>query len=201
MPDITVEFDSAPIVDLLGRLSAGLSPAGLAVPLKDIGEHVAETTRQRFVAGTAPDGSRWAPNAESTYLGMLGARDLRQDGRLNARGARRMANKRPLVDSGLLAEQIVWQLLPGGVEIGTNRFAGQWPGGAAVHQFGSRDGRIPARPFLGLSAEDESVIVDILERHLAGVSAAEKQEARSGLLGGLAGAGWQGYGRGGVRGE
>ena len=181
MPNITVEFDSAPIVDRLARLSAGLSPAGLAVPLKDIGEHLAESTRQRFVTSTAPDGSRWAPNAEST--------------------ARRMANKRPLVDSGLLAEQIVWQLLPGGVEIGTNRFAGQWPGGAAVHQFGSRDGRIPARPFLGLSAEDESAIVDILERHLAGVSAAEKQEARSGLLGGLAGAGWQGYGRGGVRGE
>jgi hypothetical protein len=52
MPNITVEFDSAPIVDLLGRLSAGLSPAGLAVPLKDIGEHLAESTR-RFIPARA----------------------------------------------------------------------------------------------------------------------------------------------------
>ncbi len=105
MPDITVEFDSAPILDLLARLSAAAGPAGLAAPLKDIGEHLAETARQRFVTSTAPDGSRWAPNAESTYLGMLGAKDLRKDGRINARGTRRVAGKRPLVDSGVLAGQ------------------------------------------------------------------------------------------------
>ena len=49
---ITVEIDSAPILDLLARLSAWLSPAGLAVPLKDIGEHLAESTR-RFIPARA----------------------------------------------------------------------------------------------------------------------------------------------------
>jgi len=46
--------------------------------------------------------------------------------------------------------------------IGTNRFADEWDGGAAVHQFGSKDGRIPARPFLGLSNSDERMVLDIL---------------------------------------
>ncbi|MDV7402390.1 phage virion morphogenesis protein, partial [Arthrospira platensis SPKY1] len=100
-------------------------------------------------------------------LGMLRSKDLRKDGRVSKTAAPRLATKKPLVASGLLAEQIRWQLLPGGgVAIGTNRFAGAWPGGAAVHQFGSRDGRIPARPFLGLSSADRSAIDRIVRTHL-----------------------------------
>ena len=152
MSAITVEFDSAPIIERLTRLAEALGPEAMAGPLGEIGEYLAESTRQRFVTSTAPDGSRWAQNAEATYLGMLSGKDARKDGRINARGSGKVMGKKPLVDSGLLAEQIVWQLTAdgSGVDIGTNRFAGQWDGGAAVHQFGSRDGKIPARPFLGL---------------------------------------------------
>ena len=32
----------------------------------DIGEYMVETTRQRFVSGTAPDGTRWAPKRQAT---------------------------------------------------------------------------------------------------------------------------------------
>ena len=80
-----------------------------------------------------------------------------------------MESWKPLVDTGMLADTIRYQLTPGGngVEIGTNRFAGEWEGGAAVHQFGSRDGNIPARPFLGLSADDEREVLDILDRFMA----------------------------------
>jgi len=35
-----------------------------------------------------------------------------------------------------------------------------------VHQFGSRDGRIPARPFLGLSSQDEAEVIGILESYI-----------------------------------
>lgn len=168
---ISIAYDGTAIVDALTRLHAGLGPQGMGTPLKEIGEVLAESTRQRFVTSTAPDGSRWAPNAQATYLGGLGKGDSRKDGRINARGAAKVMNKRPLVDTGLLAEQITYQLLPNGsgVEIGTNRFAGEWDGGAAVHQFGSRDGHIPARPFLGLSGEDEQRVTGILESYLAGL--------------------------------
>ncbi|WP_415034889.1 phage virion morphogenesis protein [Azonexus sp.] len=168
---ITVDFDAAAIAQALGELERRVSPEGLKAPLTAIGELLAESTRQRFAAGTAPDGSRWAPNAESTYLGLLGKGDGRKkDGKVGARGVSKVMGKKPLVASGQLAGSIRHQLLPGGtgVEVGTNRFADAWDGGAAVHQFGSRDGRIPARPFLGLSDADETGVMAILNRHLAG---------------------------------
>lgn len=168
---ITVDFDAAAITQALGELERRVSPEGLKAPLTAIGELLAESTRQRFAAGTAPDGSRWAPNAESTYLGLLGKGDGRKkDGKVGARGVNKVMGKKPLVASGQLAGSIRYQLLPGGtgVEVGTNRFADAWDGGAAVHQFGSRDGRIPARPFLGLSDADETGVMAILNRHLAG---------------------------------
>lgn len=168
---ITVDFDAAAIAQALGELERRVSPEGLKAPLTAIGELLAESTRQRFAAGTAPDGSRWAPNAESTYLGLLGKGDGRKkDGKVGARGVNKVMGKKPLVASGQLAGSIRHQLLPGGtgVEVGTNRFADAWDGGAAVHQFGSRDGRIPARPFLGLSDADETGVMAILNRHLAG---------------------------------
>lgn len=168
---ISIAYDGAAIIDALTRLHAGLGPDGMRAPLEEIGEDLAESTRQRFVSSTAPDGSRWAPNAQATYLGGLGKGDSRKDGRINARGAAKAMNKRPLVDTGFLAEQIIYQLLPNGsgVAIGTNRFAGEWDGGANVHQFGSRDGHIPARPFLGLSSEDEQRVEGILETYLLGL--------------------------------
>jgi len=177
MTAITIEFDHAPIIDKLTRLYGALEPEGYAGVLGEIGEYLAESTRRRFVSSTAPDGSRWAPNAEATYLGILrrdtkeGGKNTRKDGRINTRGTRMMAGKKPLVDSGDLATYIQWQRTADGrgVDIGTNRFAGEFDAGAAVHQFGSRDGRIPARPFLGLSSADERKVESILDHWLQSV--------------------------------
>jgi phage gpG-like protein len=71
---------------------------------------------------------------------------------------------RPLVDSGILQGTIRYRLINDGqgIEVGTNRFAGEWDGGAAVLHFGSRDGKIPARPFIGISADDQTAILGIL---------------------------------------
>lgn len=167
---ITVELDAEAVTERLTRLATAVGPQGMEPFFARIGEFLAETTRRRFVTSTAPDGQPWAPNAPATYLGLLrrrerdGARLRRGDGRINAGGVRTVARKRPLVDTGELAEQgIAYQLVPDGVLVGTNRFANEWAGGAAVHQFGSRDGRIPARPFLGLSAEDERAVSAMLD--------------------------------------
>lgn len=166
---ITVDFDAASITQALGELSRRVSPSGLREPLTAIGEFLAETTRQRFATSMAPDGRRWAPNAASTYLRLLEKKGGRKkDGRISASAIKMVISKKPLVASGQLAGSIRYQVLPGGagVEVGTNRFASAWEGGAAVHQFGSRDGRIPARPFLGLSPADETGVLAILNRHL-----------------------------------
>lgn len=166
---ITVTFESAPVLARLAEIARrvdDLSPA-----MRGIGELMVESTKDRFNSSTGPDGQRWKANALGTVLARLakikGAYSKR-DGRLTKKGAAAVTSKKPLVDTGMLQDTIRYQLTPGGkgVEIGTNRFAGEWEGGAAVHQFGNRKGTIPARPFLGLSASDERAVLDVLDRFL-----------------------------------
>ena len=57
------------------------------------------------------------------------------------------------------------------LDVGTNRFAGQWPGGAAVLHYGSKDGTIPARPFVGVSEQDRPGIIGVLNRHFLAAAA------------------------------
>jgi hypothetical protein len=68
---------------------------------------------------------------------------------LTKKGADAFTSKKPLVATGELRDGIRYQVAGGGnsVEIGTNRFAGEWSGGAAVHQFGDKKGRIPPGKF------------------------------------------------------
>lgn len=156
-----------------------------------IGEALAESTKDRFSSSTGPDGERWAPLAPATVLSRLAEISgeyaaysnlktgkqgrvrvgdkkgyYRKDGRLASKGVKAVMGMRPLVASGLLQDTITWQADATSAQIGTNRFAGEWDAGAAVHQFGSRDGTIPARPFLGVSAQDEATILDILDTFL-----------------------------------
>lgn len=150
---ISIEIDDREVIAALTRLRDRAGDAGLKPALALIGEHLVETTKRRFARSTAPDGSHWAPNAPSTLARLL----------KKGKGA----GKRPLVDTGQLADTIRWQPIPDGVAVGTDRFSGLFNGGAAVHQFGSRDGRIPARPFLGISTGDREGILAIIEAHFA----------------------------------
>lgn len=162
--DINLTANLNTVTDRLAQIArqvGNMEPAFQA-----IGEALTESTKSRFDTSTAPDGSRWAPNAPSTVLGMLnqvkGAYG-KKTGRLTKKGATAVMGKKPLVDTGILQDTISYNAGPDRVEIGTNRFAGEWEGGAAVHQFGSQNGLIPARPFLGLSTDDETTVLDILQ--------------------------------------
>ncbi|MBW7901254.1 MAG: phage virion morphogenesis protein [Rhodocyclaceae bacterium] len=170
---LSLVVDDRTVLDALARLSAALGPAGLAPAMAEIGEELGESTQQRFSAGTAPDGTRWAPLKPGTVLARLAKISgayAKKSGRLGAKGAGAVMGMRPLIETGMLQDGIHHQVIDGGagVAVGTNRFAGEWAGGAAVHQFGSRDGRVPARPFLGLSAEDRTTVLEIIEAHLSG---------------------------------
>lgn len=188
---ITVRFESAPVLARLNEIARrfdDLSPA-----MKGIGELLGESTKERFTSSSGPDGQKWKQLAPATVLdrlmemsghfaaytnvktrkeGRVRVGDKKgyfdKGGRVAGKGALAVANMRPLVDTGMLQDTIRYQLPDrNSVEIGTSRFAGEWEGGAAVHQFGSRDGHIKARPFLGLSASDEKSVLDILDRFLA----------------------------------
>lgn len=166
---ITLELDVAPVIARLDQLLRALGPGGLQAPLAEIGEDLVESTKQRFDTSTAPDGSRWAPNSMATIMGLLegSSGNFRKDGRISKKGATRVANKKPLVASGDLQKYIRYAVAGDSLFVGTNRFAGQWDGGAAVHQFGSKDGSIPARPFLGADDQDIAGMLEVLGRYLS----------------------------------
>ena len=130
-------------------VSAGqdLTPA-----MRDIGEYLVRTTRDRFSAEEAPDGTPWAPLSEATK-----ARKRRNAGKI-------------LTLDGHLQGQLVYRESADQVEVGSPRIYG------GVHQFGAKKGAfgstsrgtpipwgdIPARPFLGLSDADRDEVRDLL---------------------------------------
>lgn len=168
---LSIRIDDAELQAALARL---IARSGSPAPaLKAIGESLAESTRRRFETSTGPDGRRWAPNSRVTverFLDRPGAYS-KKTGKISAKGAALAMNKKPLVGrTRLLGNQIVWQAGAASVAIGSNRiYAGVQQFGAAARQFGRAPwGAIPARPFLGVSAEDKSEILETVADFLAG---------------------------------
>ena len=106
----------------------------------------------------SPDGVPWAPLKPSTL-------------------AKKTQNlDKILIETGQLSEHIRYQIEGGALLFGTNEVYG------ATHQFGMKKGYagcttrgapipwgdIPARPFLGISEDDEGDILDLLKTHLDG---------------------------------
>lgn len=75
--------------------------------------------------------------------------------------AARERDGKTLIDRHHLYDSYVYQLVPGGVVVGSNRAY------ARIHHFGGQTGRngsvtLPARPVLGTNADDERVIGQII---------------------------------------
>lgn len=159
--DITPrDFDD--LAALFDRLDAHL--ANMTPVFRDLGELLTRTTKVRVATGTAPDGSAWAaksPVTIETYRRREGGGDY----------------ARPLIGpSGRLSTEIFYEASPESVEIGSALiYAGVQQFGAAQGAFGSMAngspipwGTIPARPFLGISDQDEADIAATLTDYLDG---------------------------------
>lgn len=95
-----------------------------------LGEYLQRSTQDRFKSQTGPDGDRWE---------VLKPRTLER---------KKHNRDKILTERGYLRRHIYYQMTgPGRVEVFSDRVYG------ATHQFG-RD-KIPARPFLGISAADQ----------------------------------------------
>lgn len=166
----TVELKDQAVTAALTRAAAALTDT--TDVMRDIGEILVDSTKARFAKGTAPDGSKWAPKSQTT---------------LNRYGARKSnrVDIRPLFGpSGALSSQIFSEASKDQVEIGSNRiYAAAMQFGAAKGSFGAYSGtdkngrafsgsspwgNIPARPFLGISEEDSTNIIDQIADYLAG---------------------------------
>lgn len=166
---IEYEINDAELQRVLRRvLSSVERPRPLMVA---IGELLVDSTKQRFITSTGPDGDRWAENSDVTILNYL--RRYRgtfsKRGGLTKRGITRLANKKPLIgESKALSTRINYQASNDSVSVGSPEIQ------AAMMHFGGKKsmfpnlwGDIPARPVLGLSDSDRDSILDTAADFLA----------------------------------
>ncbi len=136
MSGVAVEIDAEIAARALGRLT----DAELETIVYEIGALVEDQTKLRISdEKISPDGDAWSAWSEA-YAGT------------------RKSHHSLLVDTGNpgLLESV--QNYSAGLEamVGTNLIYG------AIHQFGSEDGKLPARAYLGLSADNRAAIEELV---------------------------------------
>lgn len=179
---ISIEFDDQAVQDMLNSLAQRM--ANMAPVMQDIGEAIAEGTKQRFQSGDDWDGNAWAPNSQVTILRYLGLtkRNFKKRGGLTKLGQKRADAKKPLTgETRSLRSTITYQASKTGVTIGSPMEY------AATHQFGAMRGtfgrtkrggpipwgNIPPRPFLPIRRDGSmpvsaaNLVMGILEEYLS----------------------------------
>lgn len=128
---------------------------------QDVVEYMIQATRERFVTGIAPDGTKWAPKQQSTLdrYKRLGYGNLDRlligPGHRLAREVVGLANSQgAVIGSALIYSRVMQDGAQKGA-FGTNARGRPIPWG-----------RIPARTWLGISRDDEVKIIDIADEHL-----------------------------------
>ncbi len=137
MAGVQVRIDTRDIARLQARLDK-LGRVDDADLLDAIGATVESQTRRRIAdEKTSPDGERW-PDWSSKYA------------------KRRHGGHSLLVGEANLLDSVHYVVGSGEVEIGSNLIY------FATHQFGDDDRNIPARPPLGISADDEPELQEMI---------------------------------------
>lgn len=138
---ISIDY-KLPDKEIAARLRA-LVDAGedLEPAFIDIGEGLLNSTHDRWDQQVDPEGNPWEP----------------LDPKYQARKEKNA--EKVLVLEGFMRDTLAYNTSSQSMEMGTNLIQG------ATHQFGDDDRGIPARPFLGLSADDEQMVLDTLMNH------------------------------------
>jgi len=136
---IDIAYDDKAVVVKLKQLQQ--MGGNMQSAFEEIGAELLASTQLRFKDGVSPDGDPWQET-------------------------KHRPGEAPLIDTGRLKKSISWQADANSMELGTDV-----EDYAAIHQFGGMAGRglateIPARPFLGVSSEDEAAILNIIENHI-----------------------------------
>ncbi len=151
-----VEIKADTVTSGLTRLAAQMGD--LTPVMEQIGEYMVMSTKERFKKGTSPEGAKWAPKSATTLA------------RYGARKSNRVDTRPLFGPSGMLSSQIFHEAGPDSLEVGSNLiYAAVQQFGAGKGQFGNMTngspipwGNIPARPFLGISPEDETNILALI---------------------------------------
>lgn len=156
-----------PALQALYKAIGNIDPA-----LRQIGEYLAGSTKERFRTTTAPDGSQWAANTDATLYNYAARfkTTFTKTGKVSKKGRERMASKKPGTgETRQLQSQIYYNVNNGELQVGSPLiYAGTFHHGAKKGQYGKGApwGDIPARAFLGLSDADEKEVMEIVKAYL-----------------------------------
>lgn len=185
---IRVTVDDRTVLTVLGQLVA--ASRDLRPALSDMGAALVASTQARFRAQQAPSGAAWAPLAPSTVRGRRkgkgagSAQALLDTGRLRNSITRRVLDRTALLVGTNVEYAAVHQFGHTFQRAARSQYAyfrqdkrtgevgrrfvkksrSNFKQGVTI---GAHAQTIPARPFLGLSASDETTVLGILTRHLA----------------------------------
>lgn len=160
----TIKLEDSVVQAALGRLADGMDD--LSGPMAEIGEVLVQSSKQRIDQGISPDGTPFAPRSQTTLANYARAPIVvPQGGPLKLRGD---------MQSNIFAQSGVDH-----VEVGSNAIqSGVMQFGAEQGAFGASIGKdskgrdhfhsipwgdIPARPFLGISEDDRTNVVAIVD--------------------------------------
>ena len=154
---IKVEINSDVVSRALVDLSAGL--ADLTDPMAEIAEVLLASTEDRIERGISPDGTAFAPRAQATLDGYAARKPP-----VTPKGG-------PLITTGTMSSQIASASGSDFAEVGSNAVqAAMMNFGGTKSAFPNLWGDIPARPFIGLSEDDETAIVETVEDWLGSLA-------------------------------
>lgn len=142
--NIQITYDDQVVQKRLAQLrerGSDLSPA-----MREIAGHLLDGVAESFASERGPDGQVWTPLKPATV------RERRRKG----------YGAGPILErSGDLLSRILADWDDSTAVAGTNVVY------AATHHFGDPERGIPARPFLGVSADTRDVVIDAITGHLA----------------------------------
>lgn len=151
---LRVELDDKQAQGALKKLAA--AGGDMTPVMRDIGEHLLNTTRERFNAQQSPGGTPWAPLSAAT------------------KARKRRNRNKILTERGFLRGNLAYRADATSVVIGSpSIYAGTHQFGAEKGAFGTASsghpipwGTIPARPFLGLSDDDSDEVTSLVTEFL-----------------------------------
>jgi phage virion morphogenesis protein len=176
---LDVVIDTTVIGKALDELTERLGD--LTTPFNDIAEYLHQSTNDRFIKQVAPDGSPWAPLAASTLARKKGGRILREKGTLQDTMRHSVSGNelafgtdRPYgaihqdggkVEHAARSQQVYFRQSKDS-SVG-NRFVKKRQSNFAQWVTrGAHNTEIKARPYLGLSSEDDVEILSIIQDYL-----------------------------------
>lgn len=124
--------------------------------MSEAGNYLQNIIEESFDAERSPDGEAWTPLASSTLI------------EKNKKGSKKI-----LYDEGTLFESIAHEATSRDLTVGVNAYSDEGYPYPVVHQFGSKDGKTPARQFMPVNSEGElysevkEELVDLLKDFLA----------------------------------